>query len=191
MPRLASTFFLTAAIFALIGMVWGIQMSATHDHTLSPAHGHLNLIGFVLMSLFGAFYALFPRRSGKWVGPSTLRPASAGGGRPCPGDCDCHQLRKPNPCADRLGSDTGEYGALRGHHPAVPPDSRGLTVRAAPPYRPAQRSHQTREGSAEHAYHPPTSAWSPPSPANPFAGLIMEHNIPSVCPKPRRGPFFV
>ena len=60
MPRLASNFFLTAAIFALIGMVWGIQMSATHDHTLSPAHGHLNLIGFVLMSVYGAFYALSP-----------------------------------------------------------------------------------------------------------------------------------
>lgn len=60
MPRLASTFFLTAAIFAMIGMVWGIQMSATHDHTLSPAHGHLNLIGFVAMSVYGAFYALSP-----------------------------------------------------------------------------------------------------------------------------------
>ena len=60
MPRLASTFFLTAAIFALIGMIWGIQMSATHDHTLSPAHGHLNLIGFVAMSVYGAFYALSP-----------------------------------------------------------------------------------------------------------------------------------
>jgi uncharacterized membrane protein len=42
-------------------MVWGIQMSATHDHTLSPAHGHLNLIGFVAMSVFGTYYALTPR----------------------------------------------------------------------------------------------------------------------------------
>ena len=51
-------FFATAAFFALCGMVWGIQMSATHDHTLSPAHGHLNLIGFVAMSVFGTYYAL-------------------------------------------------------------------------------------------------------------------------------------
>lgn len=35
-------------------------MSATHDHTLSPAHGHLNLIGFVAMAVFGAYYALSP-----------------------------------------------------------------------------------------------------------------------------------
>ena len=54
-------FFATAAIFALCGMVWGIQMSASHDHTLSPAHGHLNLIGFVAMSVFGTFYALSPQ----------------------------------------------------------------------------------------------------------------------------------
>lgn len=53
-------FFVAAAFFALCGMVWGIQMSATHDHTLSPAHGHLNLIGFVMMSVFGTYYALTP-----------------------------------------------------------------------------------------------------------------------------------
>ncbi|MGP1394928.1 MAG: hypothetical protein ACTS3R_05405 [Inquilinaceae bacterium] len=53
-------FFATGAVFALVGMIWGIQMSATHDHVLSPAHGHLNLIGFVAMSLFGSYYALSP-----------------------------------------------------------------------------------------------------------------------------------
>lgn len=61
MKALPTLFFATAAIFALIGMVWGIQMSASHDHTLSPAHGHLNLIGFVAMSVFGTYYALTPQ----------------------------------------------------------------------------------------------------------------------------------
>ena len=60
MTGLPKLFFVTGAIFALIGMVWGIQMSASHDHTLSPAHGHLNLIGFVAMTLFGTYYALVP-----------------------------------------------------------------------------------------------------------------------------------
>jgi hypothetical protein len=60
MKNTPKTFFATAALFALCGMVWGIQMSATHDHSLSPAHGHLNLIGFVMMSVFGAYYALTP-----------------------------------------------------------------------------------------------------------------------------------
>ncbi len=58
MKKLPTVFFITAACFALLGMIWGIQMSATHDHTLSPAHGHLNLIGFVAMAVFGTYYAL-------------------------------------------------------------------------------------------------------------------------------------
>jgi hypothetical protein len=61
MTNLPKWFFATAAIFALCGMIWGIQMSASHDHTLSPAHGHLNLIGFVAMSIFGTYYALTPK----------------------------------------------------------------------------------------------------------------------------------
>ena len=60
MKNTPKLFFTAAAIFALCGMVWGIQMSATHDHSLSPAHGHLNLIGFVMMSVFGTYYALTP-----------------------------------------------------------------------------------------------------------------------------------
>jgi hypothetical protein len=61
MTSTAKRFFATGAVFALVGMIWGIQMSATHDHSLSPAHGHLNLIGFVAMSVFGTYYALTPR----------------------------------------------------------------------------------------------------------------------------------
>jgi drug/metabolite transporter (DMT)-like permease len=61
MTHSPKAFFATGAVFALAGMIWGIQMSATHDHTLSPAHGHLNLIGFVAMSVFGAYYALTRR----------------------------------------------------------------------------------------------------------------------------------
>ena len=60
MKSLPTLFFATAAVFALVGMAWGIQMSASHDHTLSPAHGHLNLIGFVSMAVFGTYYALSP-----------------------------------------------------------------------------------------------------------------------------------
>ena len=60
MRNISQAFFLAGAVFALCGMVWGIQMSATGDHLLSPAHGHLNLIGFVAMSVFGAWYALTP-----------------------------------------------------------------------------------------------------------------------------------
>lgn len=60
MTNTPKLFFATGAICALVGMAWGIQMSANHDHTFSAAHGHLNLIGFVTMSIFGIYYALTP-----------------------------------------------------------------------------------------------------------------------------------
>ncbi|WP_417522496.1 hypothetical protein [Marinovum sp.] len=61
MISISKWFFATGAFCGLCGMIWGIQMSASHDHTLSPAHGHLNLIGFVAMSIFGGYYALAPQ----------------------------------------------------------------------------------------------------------------------------------
>jgi uncharacterized membrane protein len=49
-----------AAVSALIGMAWGIQMSATGDHSLSPAHAHLNLLGWGSLAIFAVFYHLVP-----------------------------------------------------------------------------------------------------------------------------------
>lgn len=60
MNTLARICWISSPIYLLIGMVFGIWMSATGDHTLSPAHAHLNLIGGVLMAIFGAFYMLVP-----------------------------------------------------------------------------------------------------------------------------------
>ncbi len=54
-------FLITASIYAAIGMAWGISMSASGDHSLSPAHSHLNLIGWVTMALFGTYYHLVPK----------------------------------------------------------------------------------------------------------------------------------
>ncbi len=68
MKSVPTMFFATGAFFALLGMVWGIQMSATGDHSLSPAHGHLNLVGFVTMSIMGIYYALTPvAATSKWA----------------------------------------------------------------------------------------------------------------------------
>ncbi|WP_424927590.1 hypothetical protein [Amaricoccus tamworthensis] len=60
LKSIPTRFFATSAVFALIGMIWGIQMSISHNHTLSPAHAHLNLIGFVIMAVYGVYYALTP-----------------------------------------------------------------------------------------------------------------------------------
>jgi len=39
-------------------MLFGMHMAQTNDFTLAPAHAHLNLLGGVLMAIFGTFYAL-------------------------------------------------------------------------------------------------------------------------------------
>jgi len=57
----ASALFLrTAVIAVLVSMSLGIWMGLTHDFTLSAAHAHLNLIGWVSMFLFGLYYRLTP-----------------------------------------------------------------------------------------------------------------------------------
>ena len=53
-------FFLAGALCVTIGMLWGIHMSASQNHTLAGAHAHLNLIGWVTMGLFGIYYTLTP-----------------------------------------------------------------------------------------------------------------------------------
>lgn len=57
LPRI---FFAAGVLCALVGMGWGIQMSASGDHVLSPAHAHLNLLGWVSLAIFGTFYQLVP-----------------------------------------------------------------------------------------------------------------------------------
>lgn len=69
MPRVSSAFFTVAALCGLAGMVWGSMMGASHDHAMLPAHAHLNLLGWVTLSIMGGFYALPVSRPGglAWV----------------------------------------------------------------------------------------------------------------------------
>ena len=60
MKGIALYFFVTATVAVTLGMIWGIQMSASQDHTLSGAHAHLNLVGWATMALFGIYYHLTP-----------------------------------------------------------------------------------------------------------------------------------
>ncbi len=60
MRGLAFWFILSAVGYLVLGVVFGIYMAASQDHTLSPAHGHLNLVGWVSMAIFGLFYHLVP-----------------------------------------------------------------------------------------------------------------------------------
>lgn len=56
-----SNWFLRFAVLYLIaGISLGIGMAASGNHSFHPVHAHLNLLGFVLMTLFGLFYRVIP-----------------------------------------------------------------------------------------------------------------------------------
>ncbi|WP_010141660.1 hypothetical protein [Oceanicola sp. S124] len=61
MKGISYYFYAAAAICGLAGMAWGIQMSASGDHLMAPAHAHLNLLGWVSLAIFGTFYQLVPK----------------------------------------------------------------------------------------------------------------------------------
>ena len=82
--RIAYFCFITAAVAATVGMSLGIHMGMSDDFTLAPAHAHLNLLGWVTMSLYGLYYRSAPQTylPLAWVQVGTAAlgfPAMAGG----------------------------------------------------------------------------------------------------------------
>src|ERR1700726_4446366 len=47
-------------VVLLFGMLAGIGMGVEQNFTLAPAHAHLNLVGGVLLFLFGLYYRMVP-----------------------------------------------------------------------------------------------------------------------------------
>lgn len=64
---IASLMMCLSVVLLLIGMLGGIVMGIQENFTLAPAHAHLNLVGGVLLFLFGLYYRLIPA-----AGQSTL-----------------------------------------------------------------------------------------------------------------------
>jgi hypothetical protein len=60
LPALAAFHLRAAAIYAVIGMAFGIYMGIKQDFSLMPAHAHLNVIGWLSISLYGLVLARFP-----------------------------------------------------------------------------------------------------------------------------------
>lgn len=51
------------------GMSLGLYMGIAEDHSLSPAHAHLNLLGWVTMMLYGLYHRAAPQADAglRWV----------------------------------------------------------------------------------------------------------------------------
>lgn len=62
MPRVSYAFFLSAIVYGICGMILGMVMGMSQDHTLMPVHAHVNLLGWVSLAIMGGFYALAGER---------------------------------------------------------------------------------------------------------------------------------
>jgi hypothetical protein len=60
MKNISNWFFRLAVVYLLCGITLGLVMAGSHDHSATPAHAHLNLLGWVSMSIFAVFYRLWP-----------------------------------------------------------------------------------------------------------------------------------
>lgn len=49
-----------AVIYFALGVTLGVGIGMTENFTLRPVHAHINLLGWVSMSLFGAIHLMFP-----------------------------------------------------------------------------------------------------------------------------------
>jgi drug/metabolite transporter (DMT)-like permease len=63
MPRIAELYFKTAIVFLIAGIGIGLNMAISKDHTVTGAHAHANLLGWVTMALFGGYHALNPKKA--------------------------------------------------------------------------------------------------------------------------------
>lgn len=67
MSRWPYVFFTAACFYIMVGVCWGMYMGITHDMATAPGHAHLNLLGFVSLSIMGGFYALLGKETPNWL----------------------------------------------------------------------------------------------------------------------------
>jgi hypothetical protein len=58
--RASTLSFRSAVCLGIVGMIIGIIMAASGDHSVYPAHAHLNLLGWVSLFLIGIYYRFHP-----------------------------------------------------------------------------------------------------------------------------------
>ena len=49
-----------AIIYSLLGMMLGLSMAMSHDHSQTPTHAHIMVLGWLMSAVFGFFYHLVP-----------------------------------------------------------------------------------------------------------------------------------
>jgi hypothetical protein len=58
--RIDVTFISFGLVFLICGMVFGMWMGATQNFQFADAHAHLNLLGFVVPTIYGLIHRAYP-----------------------------------------------------------------------------------------------------------------------------------
>jgi hypothetical protein len=54
-----------SVFYAVFGMIMGVVMGSTGDHSLMPVHAHINVLGWVSLALFGIVFKVWNIDTGK------------------------------------------------------------------------------------------------------------------------------
>lgn len=57
---MGARFLKIAVVYFVIAIILGLTMGIIHDFSLTSVHAHLNLLGWVSMTLFGLIYHFYP-----------------------------------------------------------------------------------------------------------------------------------
>ena len=58
--QISRNFMVIGVAYLVLGIVLGMYMGGSGDHSLAPLHAHINLLGFTLMTVFGLVYRVIP-----------------------------------------------------------------------------------------------------------------------------------
>ena len=58
--NISRNFIVMGSLYLIVGILLGMYMDGSGDHSLVGLHAHINLLGFTLMTVFGILYAVFP-----------------------------------------------------------------------------------------------------------------------------------
>jgi anti-sigma-K factor RskA len=58
MPQVSQHYFKAAALFLLVSIAIGLQMSISGKHDVAGAHAHMSLLGWASCAIFGTYFAL-------------------------------------------------------------------------------------------------------------------------------------
>jgi cbb3-type cytochrome oxidase subunit 1 len=79
MQGVARNFFTLAVVYAILGMLLGLSMAASQDHSHMPAHAHIMLVGWVTSAIMAFFYQLVPAASASRLAPAHFWVAAVSG----------------------------------------------------------------------------------------------------------------